>query len=212
MPRKLDLSKVADITSEISADTSDVRAVVGDLISHKSKKKPLQKHEDSPDNMHASMHALSPTSTLSSSSTSTLPHTPALTVEPRSQEVTAPAKTLLQERTDKRTSNLTIKDMAKWHTEAEQKVYKVMVMEANRQECQELYFNFQDLSARTGFKNRRTIISAIQGLISKQSIDIVTERLGDHFGRCYRIYSPDEVLARRQEAGIKIHPQTKRFI
>ena len=80
--------------------------------------------------------------------------------------------------------------MARWHTKAEQKVYKAMLSETQKQETQELYFSVQALTTRTRFKNRRTIMAAIAGLLAKQSLAILIDRHGDHYGRCYRVFLP----------------------
>ncbi len=109
-------------------------------------------------------------------------------------------------------SEPTIKDMAKWHTEAEQKVYKAMLSEAKKEGTLELYFSFQQLSRRTGFQNRRTIIAAISGLLAKHSISILVDQHGDHHGRCYRIFLPIEIIEKRKQFQIQIHPQTKKIL
>jgi hypothetical protein len=185
MPRKLDLSHVADLDIETN-DTSDIKSVVNDLVSNKMMQQPILKEEVNKDMMHGltheSTHILSPASIHALSPTSIAASTPS------------------------------IKDMAKWHTEAEQKVYKAMYTETQRQECRELYFSIQTLLTRTGFKNRRTIIAAIQGLIEKRSIQVIVDRPGDHLGRSYLVYSPSEILEVRNQNGIKIHPQTKKRI
>lgn len=87
-----------------------------------------------------------------------------------------------------------------------------MFSETQKQDSLELYFSFQQLSSGTGFKNRRTIIAAIAGLITKNSITVLIDRHGDHYGRCYRVFLPSGVLERRKELKIQIHPQTKKIL
>lgn len=102
-------------------------------------------------------------------------------------------------------------EMAKWHTEAEQKVYKAMYQEAKNHDTKELYFTFLTLAEKTGFKNPRTIRLAIQGLIAKKSIAELTNKHGDHLGIKYQIFSPEEIINNRHIANININFQSKKI-
>lgn len=207
MPRKLDFSKIQDISLEDSQETTDVQSIVNNLISNK-KNNDLQLSHNKEDNKQLT-HVLTsietpmqtstqtsvllPTSTLASTSTLTLTH------------LKDSDESLLLD-------NITIKDMARWHTQAEQKVYKAMNAETKKQGVLELYFSFQQLSRKTGFQNRRTIIAAINGLTAKKSIEILIDQHGDHHGRCYRVFTPKEIIERRKNSQIQIHPQTKKIL
>lgn len=105
-----------------------------------------------------------------------------------------------------------LQSLAKWHTNAEQKVYEAMYSETRSEGVEEWYFTFSVLTSKVGLRNARTLQTAIKGLIDKASIDWVTGERGSHFGKQYRVYEPKEVLQRRKEKGIKINPQTKRIV
>ena len=76
----------------------------------------------------------------------------------------------------------------------------------------EWYFRFSELCKKLRVKDKRTISSAIAGLVEKKSVEILVDKRGDHLGRCYRVYSPEEIVALRQASGIILHPQTKKII
>lgn len=105
-----------------------------------------------------------------------------------------------------------LQSLAKWHTNAEQKVYEAMYIETRSEGVEEWYFTFSLLTSKVGLRNARTLQTAIKGLIDKASIDWVTGERGSHFGKQYRVYEPKEVLQRRKEKAIKINPQTKRIV
>lgn len=202
MPRKLDFSKIQDISLEDSQETTDVQSIVNNLISNK-KNNDLQLSNNKEDNKQ-STHALTsietPMQTSVLSPTSTLVSTSTLTHLVKDSD-----ESLLLD-------DVTVKDMARWHTQAEQKVYKAMIAETKKQGVLELYFSFQQLSRKTGFQNRRTIIAAINGLTAKKSIEILIDQHGDHHGRCYRVFTPKEIIERRKSSQIQIHPQTKKIL
>lgn len=103
-------------------------------------------------------------------------------------------------------------DMARWHSETEQKVYKAMYQEAKIHNTKELYFTFLSLAEKTGFRNPRTIRAAIHGLIAKKSIDEIVNKHGEHLGIRYRIFSPEEIIQNRTQANINIDFQSKKII
>ncbi|MFY9222662.1 MAG: hypothetical protein WAQ98_08330 [Blastocatellia bacterium] len=102
--------------------------------------------------------------------------------------------------------------MAEWHTRAEQKVYEVMYKETIMHRQRTRFFSYKELSTKTGLRNNRTIINAVNGLEEKKSIDVLTSRRGEKLGREYLIYPPHEILSRRREIGMKVHSQTKKVI
>lgn len=213
MPRKLDFSKVADISVEDTQETSDVKLIVNDLISSKTKKvkkelQPIEKTINIVEETRALTHASMPTLEHA------LSHavSESLVVGDTEKKPKPKLEFLASKAEEQNLPEVTIKDMAKWHTEAEQKVYKSMVAETQKHSSLELYFSFQQLATRTGFKNRRTIIAAISGLVAKGSIEVLVDRHGDHFGKCYRVFLPSEVLERRKRLEILIHPQTKKVV
>lgn len=215
MPRKLDFSKVADISLEDTQETSDVQSIVNNLISVKGNQEQqfIDNKINTNNQTHALSHALTTTSehALSQVLTSTQPLP---MVEEHTEHTSTFESNYLNNefKEVKVLSETTVKDMAKWHTEAEQKVYKAMISEAKKEGTLELYFSFQQLSRRTGFQNRRTIIAAISGLLAKHSISILVDQHGDHHGRCYRIFLPIEIIEKRKQFQIQIHPQTKKIL
>lgn len=198
MRRKLNFEHIPDINS---TDTSDIKSVVSDFVTEKKSTQPsiIETVKE------ADMHGLIQESMQES-------------IQGSIQGLTHASEQDLIQPMRKRSKKLetkeetSFKDLAKSHTEAEQKVYKAMLSETNRQGLSELYFSFQDISKKTRFKNRRTIIVAIKGLIDKRSIDIVEDNSGSHLGRSYHVYMPQEIIDRREKEGIKIHPQTKKII
>ena len=205
MPRKLDFSKIQDISLEDSQETTDVQSIVNNLISNK-KNNDLQLSNNKKDNKQ-STHALTPIETpmQTLTQTSVLSPTSTLASTSTSTRLNDSDESLLLD-------DVTVKDMARWHTQAEQKVYKAMIAETKKQGVLELYFSFQQLSRKTGFQNRRTIIAAINGLTAKKSIEILIDQHGDHHGRCYKVFTPKEIIERRKSSQIQIHPQTKKIL
>ncbi|MEW6737189.1 MAG: hypothetical protein AB1489_38245 [Acidobacteriota bacterium] len=105
-----------------------------------------------------------------------------------------------------------VRTLARWHTIAEQKIYKIIYNETIPHQRQDWYFVYKDLARKTGYRNKRTIAAAIEGLAEKKSIDIILSRRGDKLGRRYRVYTPTQILARRKENNIEIDEQTKKIM
>lgn len=99
--------------------------------------------------------------------------------------------------------------MGQWHTESEQKVYQVMYQETIAHRRKERYFGAQSLCDKTGIASQITVRSAINGLIEKKSIEIVSQKKGGKLAIRYKVYSPTEIIIRRREAKIKIDEQSK---
>lgn len=107
---------------------------------------------------------------------------------------------------------ITVRNLSKWHTEAEQKVYRVLYNQTIALDRNNWYFSFNELVKKTGFKSKITIAMAIDGLADKKSIDILTDKRGDHLGKRYKVYTPSQILLRREQYTINIDPQTKKII
>lgn len=125
------------------------------------------------------------------------------------QLITKPKKKYLQK--SKQPSN-NLLEMAKWHTEAEQKVYKAIYEETKAHNTKELYFTFLSLSELTGFRNPRTIRAALLGLVAKKSIEEILNKHGNHLGIRYKVFSPEEIIQRRIESNINIDFQSKKIL
>lgn len=97
------------------------------------------------------------------------------------------------------------------HTSSEQLVYNFMYRETISRGIRERHFGPKELLAATPIRSHVTVRKAIDGLIAKLSIEIVSNVFGSPFGPRYRIYEPREVARRRAAAGIYIDPGSKRI-
>jgi hypothetical protein len=95
------------------------------------------------------------------------------------------------------------------HTASESRVYSVMYRQTISKGMRERHFGPKELLEKTGIRSDRTIRTAIDGLLAKLSIEIVSYINGNPLGPRYRIFDPKEILKRRRAAGIEIDPQSK---
>ena len=98
------------------------------------------------------------------------------------------------------------------HTASEQRVYSVMYRETVSRGVRERHFGPKELCEKTGIRSDRTIRTALDGLIEKLSIEIVSNSNGSPLGPRYRVYEPREIAGRRKTLGIEIDPQSKKFV
>jgi hypothetical protein len=98
------------------------------------------------------------------------------------------------------------------HTASEKSVYSVMYRETVSKAISERHFGFKELSQKTGIRSDKTIRVAIDGLIEKLSIEIVTYQHGSPLGPRYRVYDPKEIVRRRKTVGMEIDAQSKKII
>ncbi|HEX8283134.1 MAG TPA: hypothetical protein VF588_07255 [Pyrinomonadaceae bacterium] len=75
----------------------------------------------------------------------------------------------------------------------------------------ERHFGPKELCERTGIRSDRTIRTALDGLIAKLSIEIVSQFNGSPLGPRYRVFDPREITGRRKAAEIEIDPQSKKI-
>lgn len=97
------------------------------------------------------------------------------------------------------------------HTASEQRVYSVMYRETVSRGVRERHFGPKELCEKTGIRSDRTIRTALDGLIAKRSIEIVSNSNGSPLGPRYRVFEPKEIASRRKTAGIEIDPQSKKI-
>jgi hypothetical protein len=97
------------------------------------------------------------------------------------------------------------------HTASEQRVYSVMYRETVSRGVRERHFGPKELCERTGIRSDRTIRTALDGLIEKQSIEIVSHSNGSPLGPRYRVFEPKEIIGRRKSVGIVIDSQSKKI-
>jgi hypothetical protein len=76
----------------------------------------------------------------------------------------------------------------------------------------ERHFGPKELCEKTGIRSDRTIRTALDGLIAKQSIEIVSHFNGSPLGPRYRVFEPKDIVGRRKSIGIEIDPQSKRML
>ncbi len=96
------------------------------------------------------------------------------------------------------------------HTPVERRLYSAMLTSMNQSadlpESRRDVFTVRALMDLTGIVSLSTIRRGLEGLVSKFSIERDANANGngtrDH-SFAYRVFSPDEVLARREERGIK---------
>lgn len=98
------------------------------------------------------------------------------------------------------------------HTASEKSVYSVMYRETVSRGVRERHFGPKELCEKTGIRSDRTVRTALDGLIAKLSIEIISNFNGSPLGPRYRVFEPKEVAGRRKAAGIEIDPQSKKII
>jgi hypothetical protein len=76
----------------------------------------------------------------------------------------------------------------------------------------ERHFGPKELCEKTGIRSDRTIRTALDGLIEKLSVEIVSHSHGSPLGPRYRVFDPKEIVGRRKAVGIEIDPQSKKII
>jgi len=76
----------------------------------------------------------------------------------------------------------------------------------------ERHFGPKELCEKTGIRSDRTIRTALDGLITKLSVEIISHFNGSPLGPRYHVFEPKEIVSRRKAAGIDIDPQSKRII
>ncbi len=95
------------------------------------------------------------------------------------------------------------------HTASEQRVYSVMYRETISRGVRERHFGPKELCEKTGIRSDRTIRTALDGLISKLSVEIVSQFNGSPLGPRYRVFEPREIATRRKASGLEIDSQSK---
>jgi hypothetical protein len=86
-----------------------------------------------------------------------------------------------------------------------------MYRETISRNVRERHFGPKELCEKTGIRSDRTVRTALDGLIEKFSIEIVSNLNGSPLGPRYRIFDPKEIVGRRKAVGIEIDPQSKKI-
>jgi hypothetical protein len=166
-------------------------------------KQPQQPPTQSPDKQEPiSVQGKSPTPVTTPASTPVV--TPAIT------GVDAPVENIVESQREPPRTSPQYLDAT--HTASEQRVYSVMYRETVSRGIKERHFGPKELCEKTGIRSDRTIRTALDGLISKLSVEIVSHLNGSPLGPRYRVFEPKEIVSRRKAAGIEIDPQSKRII
>lgn len=97
------------------------------------------------------------------------------------------------------------------HTASEQRVYSVMYRETVSRGVRERHFGPKELCEKSGIRSDRTIRTALDGLIEKLSIEIVSNSVGSPLGPRYRVFDPKEIVGRRKDADMEIDTQSKKI-
>jgi hypothetical protein len=97
------------------------------------------------------------------------------------------------------------------HTASEQRVYSVMYRETVSRGVRERHFGPKELCDKSGIRSDRTIRTALDGLIEKLSIEIVSNSVGSPLGPRYRVFDPKEIVGRRKDANMEIDTQSKKI-
>jgi hypothetical protein len=98
------------------------------------------------------------------------------------------------------------------HTSSEQLVYNYMYRETISRGLRERHFGPSELLKATPIRSHVTVRKAIDGLVEKFSIEIVSNVFGSPFGPRYRVYEPRDIMRRRAAAGLQIDPVSKRIV
>ena len=105
--------------------------------------------------------------------------------------------------------NVSLSLLALSHTPIEHHLYLAMLTETMATQMQSGTFSIRRLMTLTSINNYSTVRRARTGLLSKLSIKCL-EPKGDassQSGKVYLVYSPEEIFARRLEAGRHPYPQ-----
>ncbi len=101
------------------------------------------------------------------------------------------------------------------HTPVERRLYSAMLtaLENNSEQSQPVtnFFTVRSLMELTGIISLSTVRRGLEGLVTKYSIDREAKSNGngarDHTS-AYRVFTPDQVIARREERGMKSYEKS----
>lgn len=91
------------------------------------------------------------------------------------------------------------------HTPVEHRLYRAMLMAFDEDAKPAAALTARRLKGLTGISSLSTIRRGLEGLLSKLSIDRELKANGSgsrELGAAYRVYSPEQVIARRREHGL----------
>ncbi len=94
------------------------------------------------------------------------------------------------------------------HTPLERRLYSAMLMSGNGSVDPSEIFTTRRLMEMTGISSLSTIRRGLEGLVAKFSVERWSKPNGNGTrdnGVGYRVFTPDEVIARRTERGVETH-------
>jgi DNA-binding CsgD family transcriptional regulator len=119
----------------------------------------------------------------------------------------------LGEKIERGTDGAAMSLVALSHTPLERRLYAVMLTAADLSSNDAAMFTPRRLMEVTGISSQSTIRRALEGLVSKFSVERAAKSNGngarDHI-IAYRAFSPEEVIARRDERGIETYAKNIR--
>ena len=98
------------------------------------------------------------------------------------------------------------------HSGSEARVYSVMYRETISKGIRERHFGPAELIKKTGIRSDKTIRVALHGLVTKLSLQRLSNVNGNPLGPRYRVFDPKEIVRRRKAAGMEIDTQSKKII
>jgi DNA-binding CsgD family transcriptional regulator len=96
------------------------------------------------------------------------------------------------------------------HTASEQQLYAAMLAEIAAVGTRVASFTMRRLMALTGINGYSTVRRGVSGLVNKLSIErqkVAGGNGGDNLPIVYLVFTPEEILARRQSKGQSIYPK-----
>jgi DNA-binding CsgD family transcriptional regulator len=94
------------------------------------------------------------------------------------------------------------------HTSSEDQLYRGMLLAVMRAERSEAVFSVRELVRLTGINSPSTVRRALNGLLSKLSIERAPSMgVRAREGHFYRIFKPEEIFERRRARGILPYPK-----
>ena len=98
------------------------------------------------------------------------------------------------------------------HAPNEQKVYNIMYRATISKGVSEGYFSIRALMRATGIRATDTVSNALNGLEAKLSIEVLDDTYKWQVGYLFKVYSPDQIMKRRESVGMSIHPASKKIV
>ena len=93
------------------------------------------------------------------------------------------------------------------HTSLEHRIYLSMLAETSTRRTDSRPFNTRELMALTNIRSSGTVRRGLEGLLTKLSIERLTNGNGGGIAKNYRVRTPEEILLHRRDLGIEMYPR-----